>query len=81
MEVIGTPDFNYLDGWVSNFGNIVYIWFTSCMTLFKLVPYSKETKKEALSDMKRKLLPFSVALWCSRGKTLNVSVGGLSLIH
>ena len=24
MEVIGTPDFNYLDGWVNSFGNIVY---------------------------------------------------------
>ena len=26
MEVIETPDSNYLDGWVNTFGNIVYIW-------------------------------------------------------
>ena len=26
MEVIGTPDFNYLDGWVNTFGNIVYVY-------------------------------------------------------
>ena len=25
MEVIGTPDFNYLDGWVNTLGNIVYL--------------------------------------------------------
>ena len=25
MEVIGTPGFNYLDGWVNSFGNIVYV--------------------------------------------------------
>ena len=25
MELIGTPDFNYLDGWPNTFGNIVYI--------------------------------------------------------
>ena len=24
MEVIGTPEFNYLDGWVNTFGNIVW---------------------------------------------------------
>ena len=26
MEVIGTPDFNHLDGWVNTFGNIVYVF-------------------------------------------------------
>ena len=25
MEVIGTPDSDYLDGWENTFGNIVYI--------------------------------------------------------
>ena len=25
MEVIGTPDFSYLDWWVNNFDNIVYV--------------------------------------------------------
>ena len=25
MEGIRTPDFNYLDGWVSTFGNVVYV--------------------------------------------------------
>ena len=29
MEVIGKPDFNYLDGWVNTFGNIVYIHLTA----------------------------------------------------
>lgn len=53
------------------------------MNHIELVPCSKEIKKEGLSDMKRKLLPF--ALWCSRGKALNVWLcdtgGGLFLIH
>ena len=26
MEVIGTPDFYYLDGWVNSFGNIMYTY-------------------------------------------------------
>ena len=37
MEVIGTPDFNYLDGWVNTFGNIVYILL---LNLFYTVSYS-----------------------------------------
>ena len=29
MEVIGTPEFNYLDGGVNTFGNIVYLFITT----------------------------------------------------
>ena len=38
MDVIGTPDFNYLDGWVNTFGNIVYVDAIIDWQVFELCP-------------------------------------------
>lgn len=45
MKVIETPEFNNLDGWVNNFGNIVYIYSISLCTqlhIFRLWWMNKE---------------------------------------
>jgi len=55
MEVIGTPEFNYLDEWVNTFGNIVYVTICkavetlSCDKLISSVPQCLILKKKMLN--------------------------------
>ena len=48
MEVIGTPDFNYLDGWVNTFGNIVYVWTLLTVQLQMQAQAHKEIQNDSL---------------------------------
>ena len=64
MEVIGSPDFNYLDGWMNTFGNIVYIRpirLHLCL-LSDLNPVSLNTLK----------LMTDLYLWCSAGHAADI---------